>query len=114
MQSRVNRILDLLGWAVGSALMSFVVVLAAQTVNRGELSSAVVNRSLEWGGYLLLLIAGGIGMGEAGSPGGRVEGLAKARLGQGHLQGRIPLQQVLVPAVGGVLLFALQALAFWS
>ena len=105
---------ELLGWALGSALLSFVVVLAVQIVNRGELSGAAVNRSLEWGGYLLLLVAGGIGLGEAGSPGGRMEAFARARLGQGHLQGRIPLQQVLVPAVGGVLLFALQALAFWN
>lgn len=101
---------ELLGWAVGIALLSFLVVLAVQTVSRGELSGAVVNRSLEWGGYLLVLIAGGIGMGEAGTPGGRVEALSKARLGQGHLQGRLPLPQVVVAAAGSVLLFALQAL----
>ncbi len=112
MQSRLSRMGELLGWALGSALLSFLVVLAVQSVNRGELSAAVVNRSLEWGGYLLLLIAGAIGMGEAGTPGGRVEAFSKARLGQGHLQGRIPLQQVVVPAVGGALLFALQALVF--
>lgn len=110
MQTRVSRLVQLLGWALGSALLSFLVVLVIQAVNRGELSGAVVNRSLEWGGYLLFLIAGGISLGESGTPGGRQEAFIKARLGQAHLQGRVPLEQVIVPALGGLLLFTLQVL----